>query len=315
MTVHVIVNRRARKLVEGSDGALLRVIERFAARAALHETRSFDDLDAAARAVAEAGAGAVILAGGDGSYGAGITALGRAFDAAARPLPPIGLAGGGTVSTVARNLGLRGDGARFTERLLDAAIGGAARERAQPTLHVADANGGDRTGFIFGTGLVAQFFDVYDAAPRQGYAEAARIVARIFAGSFTGGALAERVLAPMPCALDVDGARARAAAYSLIVSSVVRDLGLHVHVVHRSGEDPRRVHLVASPLDARRLGPQLPLVLAGRRLLGRDHVDTLAARFRVTFTGDVAKYVLDGDVHAAAWVDVSAGPVLRLLTP
>ena len=310
MTVHVIVNRRARRL--DANGALLRAIRGFAGRATLHETRSLEELERAARAIAAAGARAVILAGGDGSYTAGVTALRGAFQG---DLPPIGLAGGGTVSTVARNVGLRGDGAKYTERLIDAAIRGAARERAHPTLHVADAKGASRTGFIFGTGLVAQFFDVYDAAPRQGYAEAGRIVARIFAGSFTGGALARRILTPMPCTLDVDGARAPATAYSLIVSSVVRDLGLHMHVVHRAGEDPHRVHLVASPLGARGLGPQLPLVLAGRRLLGRDHVDTLAATFRVTFTGDVAKYVLDGDAHAAPWVDVSAGPVLRLLTP
>ena len=119
----------------------------------------------------------------------------------------------------------------------------------------------------------------------------------------------------MPCTLTVDGALQQAHAYSLVVSSVVRDLGLSMRVLYRAGEDPQRVHLVASALGAKRLGPQMPLVLAGRALRGRDHVDTLAGSFRVTFTGDHDAYVLDGDMLRAPWVEVSAGPMLRILTP
>ena len=140
-------------------------------------------------------------------------------------------------------------------------------------------------------------------------------MARVFAGSFTGGATAAKVLTPVPCAIEVDGVAQAAAAYSLVVASVVRDLGLHMQVLYRAAEDPTRVHLVASPLGARALGPQMPLVLAGRPMLGKDHVDRLARAFRVTFTGAHDAYVLDGDVLHAAWVDVSAGPALRVLTP
>ncbi|HEX7667362.1 MAG TPA: hypothetical protein VF407_22680, partial [Polyangiaceae bacterium] len=92
------------------------------------------------------------------------------------------------------------------------------------------------------------------------------------------------------------------------------DMGLHLHVVHRAGEDPSKVHLVASPLGPLALGPQMPLVMAGRALRGPGHVDTLASKFRVTFEEDRA-YVLDGDTLACRWVEVSAGPRLRLLLP
>ena len=98
-----------------------------------------------------------------------------------------------------------------------------------------------------------------------------------------------------------------------MASSVVRDLGLHMHVLHRAAEDPERVHFVASPLGAPLLGPQMPLVLLGKQLRGRDHVDALAREVTVRFVERDA-YVLDGDVHAAREVTVRAGPRLVLLT-
>ncbi|WP_394833214.1 hypothetical protein LVJ94_42595 [Pendulispora rubella] len=313
--MHVIVNRRARHL--RSEGALYRTLTQpthGGSPRKVYETRSFDELDRAARDIAAKANGAdrVVLAGGDGSYMAGITALERAFGE--RPLPSIALAPGGTVATVARNWGLSGPTEPYAARLLAAVDHGAAQTTLRPTLRVRDAQGGNRVGFIFGTGLVSQFFDVYYASPHQGYAGAARIVARIFAGSLTGGKLAQKVLTPLPCTLSVDGETQLPNAYSLVVASVVRNLGLSMRVLYRAGEDPNRVHLVASPLGAKRLGPQMPLVLAGKPLRGRDHIDRLAGSFRVTFTGPVDAYVLDGDVLRAPWVEVAAGPTLRVLT-
>jgi diacylglycerol kinase family enzyme len=327
VSTHVILNRTASRLHEA--GPLHRAIVEESARATLHETRSMDDLERVTRAIAAQGADAVVLAGGDGSYMAGCTALFRAFESASAPLPRLAFAPGGTVSTVARNWGLRGSLVPYTRRLLRAVIDGRAVETLRPSLRVRDAAGGDRVGFIFGTGLVASFFDVYYQAEVQGYAAAAAIVARIFAGSFVGGALARRVLTPLQCTIAIDGVDAPAPAYGLVVASVVKNLGLHMHVVHRAGEDHERVHLVASPLGAVYLAAQLPLVLAGRRLVGRDHVDALARRFRVTFASDARDgespeqrrrepggrdaYVLDGEVLAAPWVEVEAGPRLRVL--
>ncbi len=98
-----------------------------------------------------------------------------------------------------------------------------------------------------------------------------------------------------------------------MASSVVKNLGLHMMVLYRAGDDPERVHFVASPLGAPLLGPQMPLVLLGKRLRGRHHVDALAHECRVRFAERDA-YVLDGDVHAARDVTVRAGPKLDLLS-
>lgn len=306
--LHLVVNRQARYL--RTEGAYLAALRQAGKRFELHETRSLSDLDAVAAAIASRGADAVVLAGGDGAYMAGTTALRKVFG---DDLPPIALAPGGTVSTVARNWGFSGPMRAYATRLLSGIESGALTPAMRPSLRVRDDRGGDRIAFIWGAGLVARFFEAYYGQPHAGYVGAARIVARIFVGSPFGGALAKRVLTPVPCTLTVDGVTQPASGYSLVVASVVRDLGLHMHVLYRAGEDPSRVHLVASPLGAPLLGPQMPLVLAGKRLRGAGHVDALADSFALRFADDDA-YVLDGEVFTAREITVTAGPPLRVFS-
>jgi diacylglycerol kinase (ATP) len=326
----IIVNRRARRLAgETSARTLLDALRARRAGVRVVETHSMADLDAATDELAREVPDAIVLAGGDGSYMAGVTALVRSFAAAGRgedALPPIALAPGGTVSTVARNWGFKGGGlfsggedkaARYTMRLLDAALRGRATITARPTLRTTDDRA-SRVGFIVGAGLVSRFFEVYDEEGERGYRGAASIVARIFAGSFTGGLLAARVLTPVPCTITVDGVAAPFDRTSLVCASVVRDLGIGMHLLHRAGEAHDRFHVVATSLGPSRLGPQLPLVLAGRPLLGAGNVDTLARSVELRFggvedDGDGA-YVLDGELLRAERVVVTAGPVLRIVS-
>ena len=135
----------------------------------------------------------------------------------------------------------------------------------------------------------------------------------IFAGSFSRGALAERVLTPVPCILEVDGVRTKEDKASLVCASVVRDLGIGMRLLYRAAEETERFHVVATPLGPTRLGPQMPLVLAGRPLLGAGNVDTLARTLELRFEGGGA-YVLDGELLRTDRVVVTAGPVLRILS-
>ena len=310
-SVHLVVNRCARRLRDDSSPLLATLIasaKRFGI--VVHETFALTELEPAIRDLARAKVSAVVLAGGDGTYTAGVTALVAACDGQGA-MPPIAFAPGGTVSTTARNWGLHGNLESYGARLLADIARGDARTDERPSLRVRDDDN-ERIGFIWGAGLVARFFDAYYAQPQAGYGAAARIVARIFVGSPFGGQLARRVLTPVPCEITIDGVVQPASAYSLMVSSVVRDLGLRMQVLYRAGEDPERVHFVASPLGAPGLGPQMPLVLLGKRLRGRDHVDALVREARVRFAERDA-YVLDGDVHRAREVTVGPGPRLRLL--
>lgn len=311
MRLFVIANTTAKALK--TRPTLLHDLRRAAGgHAEVHATRSLEELARVAQRAAAESPDAVALAGGDGTLMAGVSALRRAMGD--RPLPLIAPLPCGTVATVARNLGIRGN----PVRILGSLAGAEARSEvlATPTLHVrAELPSGateERVGFIFGTGLVARFFDLYEADGARGLAAAARIVARIFGESFVGGALAARVLTPLPCRIEVDGRALDPRAWSLVCAAVVRDLGLSMRVTYRAAEDPLRPHLVASPLAPQKLGPRAPRVLMGRSIGGEGHFDDLVGSFRVVFD-DEGPYVLDGDALRARSIGVAAGPMLRIL--
>jgi diacylglycerol kinase family enzyme len=309
--VEVIVNRNARHLGEASPlrRELLDAAARHGAR--VHETYSLAQLDGVARSLAASQPRAVVLAGGDGSTMEGLSALARAFPGG---IPPIALAPGGSVATIARNLGMHGPERARCRHIVQAVCEQSAQARPVATLRVHDDAGSDRVGFIFGAGLVARFFDVYEAAPRQGIGPAAAIAARVLLGSVVGAPLARRVLSPVACRLEVDGEPIAAREWTLVLASVVRDVGLGVRATYRAGEGAAGFHVVASTLRARSLAAQVPRVLTGRPMGGADRVDVVARSLRVTFDGPGA-YILDGDGRTAGDVRVELGPVVSLLVP
>jgi diacylglycerol kinase (ATP) len=309
VTVDLIVNRTARHL--GETSKLRRVLIDAAARhgVTVHETRSLEELDGVTRALARSDPSAVVLAGGDGSYMEGLSALARAFEGR---VPLVALAPGGTFATVARNLGLHDAPRAWAERIVAAACAPAPRTRATATLSVRDDAGGRRIAFIAGAGLVARFFDRYDAGPHQGLVPAAAIAAQVALGSLVGAPLARRVLAPVVCAIEVDGVVQSPQAWSLVLASVVRDVGLGVRATYRAGPSVDGFHVIASTLSPRGLAAQVPRVLTGRPMRGAGHVDAIARSLRVTF-GEPDAYVLDGDLMRAREVHVDAGPAVRIV--
>jgi hypothetical protein len=219
---------------------------------------------------------------------------------------------------------MRGSAIRVAAHLLDAIAEGRVRSTRRPTLRVVEqpsekaearAHGrSERVGFIFGAGLVARFFEVYESRGAGGNVTAARIVARVFTGSFVGSRFARSILQPTACAIEVDDTPAPFDRVSLLCASVVRDLGLKMRLTYRAAERLDRFHTVATPVGPRALGPQMPLVLAGRPLVG-PRVDALAGRLQLRFPDAQGAYVLDGDLFRCDAVTVTAGPTLDVLDP
>ena len=318
MRIDVIVNTTARRYE--SAPALVNELRATAhGHAVFHATRDLEELDQACAAAASAKSDLVVLTGGDGSLMAGASALARAFGGA---IPRIGFLPAGTAAIISKNWGIEGDPASLLRRIVTRPE--ALRSEKHPTLRVRGETARgveERVGFIFGTGLVAKFFDHYYADGARGNAGAAKLVARIFAESFIGGSLARQVLDPLPCAVEVDGRALPETAFSLVCAAVIRDLGLHMMVNYRAGESPDRVHLVASSLPSRSLGWRMPLVLSGRPIGGEGAFDDLVDRFTVRFPQPTpmqpadGPYVLDGDILRASAVHVSAGPLLDVIKP
>ncbi|HEX4339422.1 MAG TPA: diacylglycerol kinase family protein [Polyangiaceae bacterium] len=301
-----IVNRNAGRFRR--DRGLEARVRGAAVHGKVFATETKDELDRAVASALDMGASPVVFCGGDGTYLAGVTALARAANGAA--LPPVALGRAGTVSIVAKNWGAARDVVATVRAVAEHPT--SLRFTPRPTLSV-EADGVARVGFTFGTGLVANFFDEYDRASPGGLGAALRIVTRVFVDSFRGGDYATKILGALPCRIHVDGVALAPAAWSLVLCSVLRDVGLHMLVTHRAGEDPSRPHLVASPLAPRALGPQWPLVAMGKRLIGASNFDGLVGSFRVDFP-ERGPFVLDGDTFHARTVTVGAGPRLLVAT-
>jgi len=122
--------------------------------------------------------------------------------------------------------------------------------------------------------------------------------------------MARRVLSPAPMRLVIDNRKHDSEAFTLIASSVVRDLGMHMLVTHRAAEDAKRPHLIASTLGMRASGSQFWRILAGKGLRDPRGFDGLVGEFSLEGAG---AYVLDGDLILAESVTVSAGPEIEVV--
>jgi diacylglycerol kinase (ATP) len=302
----LIVNPAARSLAR-VPRRIDAIRDAAAGRAEIVVPDTVEALDAAARDLIAREVPRVMIVGGDGTVMSALTALDRARGP--RPLPPVVLAHAGTVGTVARRLGSPVSVPQAVQGFCAGSLGPA---RTQPTLRSVDDAGRVRVGFIFGTGLVARFFEKYDAAG-GGLPAAASIVARLFTGALLGTPYATGVLSPMPCRVWTDKQRLEPEAWGVIVASVLDDVGLHVRVTYRGGQDPQRPHLVATPIGPRELGFNFPRVVAGLPVRGRGTFDGLVERFRVDFGDAPGPWVFDGDTVRSRTVDVSAGPILQVM--
>lgn len=311
----LILNPNAARLRD--DRALLQKLTRAAhGRARVFVTETLGELSRVVQTLSRDGVERLVLCGGDGTFMEGVSALARS-GGLSRPAPrrvTLAFLPAGTVATVARAFEQPGDPVSG----LDEALRPEAQFVARPSLSVTSSSGDalqERVGFIFGTGLVARFFQRYYLEGGTGLAAAARIVARTLAGSFREDAYSRSVLEPLPCRIAVDSGPLEARAFSLVLCSVIRDVGLGMQVCHRAGEDWQRPHVVASSLRPRQLGPQVHRVLRGKPLRGGGGFDGLSSQLLLQFPQGKGPWVLDGDLLEAERVQVQAGPALWLLAP
>ena len=306
MQLAVLVNPRARG-VRRDPGLAARLAAVVGARGEVITT-SPERLPEVCRTLCARGAALVALCGGDGTGQATITELLRAYRAGGRAAPSLALLRGGTVNTVARNLGIIGDPARILASITLALDRGLALPRiTQPILSV---NG--RHGFLFAAALGARFLELYYEAAEPGPARAAYLAARVSSSALVGGALATRLFRPAGVAITVDEDEPVYLSARLLVASTVVDVGVGMRICPRATALPDRFQLIASGLAPSEMARQLPAVLAGRALVGTPHLDRLAARALLQFDSD-EPYTLDGELFRAREITIALDAPLSIV--
>ena len=168
-------------------------------------------------------------------------------------------------------------------------------------------------GCTVGSGLVAQFFEQYEALGARGFWTACRIAVQSFVGSFVSSHYSRSIMRQMECRIMADDEPVSTPRFSLIVSSVFKNVGLGIRVTYRAGDQPDRVALVASSLPATRLGPQFWRALTGRALVNPYGVDRLVSSWSLTFP-EPGPVIIDGDRFQVHSMTVRPGPVWSVLT-
>ena len=333
MRVALIVNPQAKR---ARDPKLLAQLEQAAQQAGvpvtLASTPSFAALSQVLRQQRDQGCQVLALCGGDGSLSALIGAAVPIFPV----LPPIVLLPGGTMNTVARNLGLRGGIAALWTRVLRS-LAQAVDPARLPTVSVdvlratiaderplrsgepdpqAEPVTRTRFGFIFGAAMGARYLAAYDSHPRRGLAWATWLALRTVGSSLIpgGGPFARWLFSTTRAELAIDDQVMAEQAFRLVLCATVPDVGLGFRVPWQAGRVPGRFHVVASGISSTANALQIPRMLRGQPLVGSPHVDRLAQTARLRFE-DPQQLTLDGEVFAGSRIDLALGPALRILLP
>jgi diacylglycerol kinase family enzyme len=298
----VLVNPRAFG-VRRRPGLLDELRRLVADRGVVYETQDPAEVPALVESLHKSGVRLLAVCGGDGTNLCVLTELARVYGA--ERLPRLAFLRGGTVNTVANNLGLRGQ----PVELLAAVLTGRTATLHQDTLV---ANG--RCGFLFAAAMGARFLEAYYRLPQPGPMWATLLALRTAGSSLISGPLARQLFTPIDVALEIDGVDHSIGPPRLFVASTVRDVGLGMRVAWQAGRVPRRFHLVASAISTTSMALQLPRVLGGRPLSGTPHVDRLAERALIRFARPEV-YTLDGELYREAEVELRIGPTVDILVP
>jgi diacylglycerol kinase (ATP) len=293
-------------------------------------THHADELVAIAHFAKEHHCNYIVLCGGDGTYSAGLTAFYHVYNNASpapAPLPIFAFGPGGTVRIAAKNIGvsMQSDVLSEVRSIVHRIITGDDTIVFHPTLSVQANNNNNRKqiAFTFGTGLVASFFQVYDSpvdaknkALDTGNTKAFKILAKVFLQSMYNGPFARQILDPLPCSITVDSQTIAWPASSLVLTSVLKNVGIGLQAAYRAGEDWQKIHAVISGLSPAQLGPRMFRVFAGQSIKkhkNEPHFDDLVHTMQVSFAQSQGPYVVDGDLLYANHICISAGPVVRFV--
>lgn len=258
--------------------------------------------DLVAREVVE-----VAVVGGDGTVSRALTALVGASDepGAVR----IALLGGGTMNTVARSFGARGQPERALATLID------ARDRGQPLPappHATLSLDGERVGMLVGTGLFARYIEDYDALG-GGPVSAARVLARAVLSALVGGAYARRLTARTQATVQVDGAAPTDGRWLVAAAGVIPSVGLGFRPFARVRERPDRLAYLVIGCSPGALALRMVRAFRGRALRHPEVLEGTATQVVLRAQG-VGPVMMDGDLGQTGPVTTLAlGPRLGIV--
>jgi diacylglycerol kinase (ATP) len=272
--------------------------------------KSFEELDSMAADIRRSPPTVIAVHGGVGTLHKTVTALGRAFGA--DPLPPIAILCGGTMNVVATSLRIRERPSVFLTSIVAADRNGPPLERIRRRcLRI-----GDELGFLFGSGLPANFLAEYYGSGEYGPARAAWLLARAFFSALWHGPFIQRLFKRFEGSVRVDGTLLEQTAFVGLMAGTVREVGLGFKLVHRADDDPERFGVLAMHSAVLSLAFDVRAVQTGRGIAPRRAFSAVASQMDIQPKNGGMAYTIDGDLYRThESVAISLGPHIDFLKP
>ncbi len=303
----VVVNGRAGRV--SRHPALIDLLRQQLPRENLYVTHDPSDVAPALESLHEVGVDTLVIVGGDGSVTGTLTPLLRVWPN--KSLPRVLLAGGGSVNTIAKSLGVRGRPDRVLARLL--AGSRPPREDPRPVLRIQAEGAEPLVGMIYANGSGPRYLEFYYAHSGRGVRGAAYTVAASLGSVVAGGELARELFEPFEAEVELDGERMQPGRFTAMAAAGVRHIGLGFAPFTSAGHKPGHFHFLTMDFGGWGLLRRIP----GLRIGTRRALDSLAhasARRVVVRTERPVPYTVDADLFPGVRrVTLEAGPELRFL--
>jgi diacylglycerol kinase (ATP) len=276
-------------------------------------TRTLDDVYRAAEEFKRAGIDILGINGGDGTIHVTLSAFLSVYGDT--PMPKIAILRGGTLNTIARGLGIRGAPPDILYHVIDRYHQGEELRIAER--HVLQV--GDRFGFIFGNGVIANFLRAYYATGRPSPLMGARVLGRAIGSAIFRTRFTRTLFERFVGSVRVDGTEWARRDFVTITGATVPEIGLGFKPYYRCDERPGSFAVLgihASPLA---VAAELPRIHRGRPMR-RDRAMSAVATQVILEADEPFDYAIDGDlypgkVHGARRLVLKTGPRLQMILP
>lgn len=305
--IGVIVNLNA-KGVARDPGVADRLAQIGADQTMVVATQTLKEMSQAVRRFADAGVAVVAGCGGDGTNLAILTEMLHVYGAGR--MPRFAILRGGTINTVARNLGIGGSPDEILTRIV------ACRTRGveEPVERRPLLRANELYGFMFGAAMASRFFEAYYSGGRAGVAWASLLAMRITGSALLGTQLSRWLFEPVEARVTAEGTELPNTGWTLLVAATVPSVGLGIRITYRALEREGHFHLVASGLPPVRMARQFHRTFIARSLVGPAHFDLLPGEATIEFARP-RHFIMDGDLYQASRVELRQGPTVELCVP
>jgi diacylglycerol kinase family enzyme len=274
-------------------------------------TRSIEDIDAVAERFKKAEIDILALNGGDGTNHVTMTSFVRVYGD--QPLPMFAFLRGGTMNTVSNSIGIRGSPSSLLVNIVEKYQLKQDFEISQRDLMKVTDSLGSTYGFIFGSGVVANFLDVYYGTGKPSPAVALKLVMTGIASSFVRGPLYRRIFKPIDVVLTANGEPWVKGKFLAVVAGTIDQIGLGFRPFTRCEAAPGTFHAVAIGGSGIELIRRLPAIRLGRSLPD-DEVPNRVISNLVFESSEPIEYTVDGDLHEGGRkITIEMGPRVRVI--